>query len=101
MLQLNDVPSSDVSMLTGCSERDQREHDLLLRVLLPLSSFDASGMPSISRTGKAARTSKHGTVHLISDFHQLSAPVQPQSRYGSRYLQRLCEAMQQSSAQRA
>lgn len=83
----------------GRCGHDATNRDLLLRVLLPLSSIDASGMPSISQAGKASGTSKHGTVHLISDFHQLSAPVQTKSRYGSRYLQRLLEAMQHSTAQ--
>ncbi|KAK9839062.1 hypothetical protein WJX74_008663 [Apatococcus lobatus] len=85
--------------LQGCCGRDKSHQDLLLRVLLPLSSLDASGMPTTA--GKAAGTSKHGAVHLISDFQQMSAPVQPQSRYGSRYLQRLLEAMQHSPVQAA
>lgn len=83
----------------GRCGHDATNRDLLLRVLLPLSTFDACGMPSSSKAGETSGTSRHGTVHLISDFHQLSAPVQAQSRYGSRYLQRLLEAMQPPIAQ--
>ena len=75
----------------GCYTSGRNGHDVLLRVVLPASAFDPTGMPFTSATDGS---SKHGTIHLMSDFQQLSTPLQPQSRYGSRFLQRLLEAIQ-------
>ncbi len=76
----------------GGYRADQIGCDILLKVQLPLSTFDAKGMPLAGSEHKMAK-SRHGTIHLLSDFQQLSIPVQPQSRYGSRYLQHLLEAL--------
>ncbi len=85
--------------LTGGYRADQNGCDILLKVQLPLSTFDAQGMPLAGSQHKTVAKSRHGTIHLLSDFQQLSIPVQPQSRYGSRYLQHLLEALHHPATQ--